>query len=735
MTKKGFYFSLACVGLLGTMANAEITDLNGSADIIGSKSPYTISNFKEKDSRLIVNSKDGKNDALYFQTVNKDFNHNLSISKSNDSSALSQLFFLKDLTLKTMNLNIDVKDFLIDKATLKAETLDIQGNIDNFLNDGTLESSKITLNANGSIKHFNNNGIMKNINITSENGAISGFVNNKIMQNITIEGLEAISDFVNKGEITSSIFNDVNNFVNEKTGTIKDTSLTVAYSFENEGSIIGKEGASLIKITDKQTHVEIINNGIMKIQGNGSHVELGQDSEAFISHWNLDLGKVDATNFNKLGDDINHHIVVKNATKENFKVENDAIKILNPKLGEKYLYDSILINDKKESIKGIVTKNSVSTMLEDGTFQMQKDDQGFTVSVEVAQSSGVAVTQNAIASNIARSSFVSNVVSNAISAVSNSFSSVSGSTRTISLNDSNDYISDVNLAKLDRYAQVSSDVLDRTYAPLTTNNNSHIFAMPYYTHTQADLNNKTKLKGNTYGLIAGMQQNLQDYGILGFFLGTEINKADSKFLDQDDLTFYGGVNYYKSLYTFTNSNDLFFKGMLRGTYTKIDLTQRSSGVEGDTDTNSNSYGAEIGFGVNFYKGNSTLTPEIALSYDRVNSDGFTSPVDKSVAYDDNNINSTMLKVGVSWDKNWSERVSTNLGGGVRFNLKNEFTTSVITNKIRNNGEVALEDMYSYINASLTYNINQSFDITATYNGDFADDTRSHSGYLKLGYWW
>ena len=732
MAKKGFYLSLACVGLLGTMANAEITDESGSATIENSKSPYTISNFKKGDSNLIV---DGKNDALYFQTADKDFNNNLSIASKN-SSALSQLFFFKDLTLKTMNLNIDVKDFLIDKATLKSETLNIQGNIDNFLNDGTLESSKITLNANGSIKHFNNNGIMKNINIASENGAISGFVNNKIMQNITIEGLEAISDFVNKGEITSSIFNDVNNFVNEKTGTIKDTSLVVAYSFENEGSIIGGKGASIVKTAQLVKDVEIINNGIMKIQGNGgSHIELGKGSEAFISHWNLDLGKVDATNFNKLSDDINHHIVVKNATKANFKVENDAIKILNPKLGEKYLYDSILIDEKKAPIKGIVTKNSISTMLEDGTFQMQKDDKGFTISVEVAQSSGVAVTQNAIASNIARSSFVSNVVSNAISAVSNSFSSVSGSTRTISLNDSNDYISDVNLARLDRYAQVSSDVLDRTYAPLTTNNNSHIFAMPYYTHTQADLNNKTKLKGNTYGLIAGMQQNLQDYGILGFFLGTEINKADSKFLDQDDLTFYGGMNYYKSLYTFTNSNDLFFKGMLRGTYTKIDLTQRSSGVEGDTDTNSNSYGAEIGFGVNFYKGNSALTPEIALSYDRVNSDGFTSPVDKSVAYDDNNINSTMLKVGVSWDKNWSERVSTNLGGGVRFNLKNEFTTSVITNKIRNNGEVALEDMYSYINASLTYNINQSFDITATYNGDFADDTRSHSGYLKLGYWW
>ena len=47
----------------------------------------------------------------------------------------------------------------------------------------------------------------------------------------------------------------------------------------------------------------------------------------------------------------------------------------------------------------------------------------------------------------------------------------------------------------------------------------------------------------------------------------------------------------------------------------------------------------------------------------------------------------------------------------------------------------LGDFYYYLNLGVNVALTQNWELGVMYTGDFASDASSHSGFVKLGYWW
>lgn len=348
--------------------------------------------------------------------------------------------------------------------------------------------------------------------------------------------------------------------------------------------------------------------------------------------------------------DFDNRIVIANGGEVGLKFENNAVMI-DPAKSADFELNKVYNIDNLAVIKGLNSQDlsgfaglefehlkttddvfiiEKATLTKDEAMAAGRSEvaDGFKIKVDSSRSTAAASTQNAVNNSVTRSAFIGNVVGTAVNVTLTNFNA----------HDRMNHRAEVDIPKLEKYASfvADSNVLDQTYAK-----DSHTFVMPYYTSTSVDLATGDNLDGDTYGIISGMQKSLgNDFGVLGFFVGVEKADVNAVDLGIDDTTFYAGVNYYKTLGG-TTDYDYFAKGMLRGVLTSSDIASLGESVESD----SNSYGFEVGFGANFYVANHTLTPELAISYDRVNVDGFTM---RGNIYQDNNINLFMGKLGASW---------------------------------------------------------------------------------------
>ena len=345
----------------------------------------------------------------------------------------------------------------------------------------------------------------------------------------------------------------------------------------------------------------------------------------------------------------------------------------------------------------------------------------FQVGVDTARGAGAATVQNAVNSSITRNAFIGNVVNTAV----NSTLATLNNLNRVSYNDA-----EVDFDKLEKYAAVSSDVTDQTYAK-----DSNVYVMPYYRSTSVDLAGGDSLDADTYGIVLGGNKNLGNAGVIGLFLGYESSDGNSNIFDNDDDTFFGGINYYKTLGG-TSTYDYFVKGMLRLANTSTDITQQGQGTR-SADTFS--YGIEANAGMNFYNGIHTITPEVGLSYDRVSVDGFK--FNNGVEFQDEDINLVVGKIGLNWLAQFTESISTNVGFGIRYNFNDDFDAGV--KLVNTNGDYIghfsnktdLGDFYYYLNLGVNYAITSNWELGVMYNGDFSSDASSHAGFVKLGYWW
>ena len=345
----------------------------------------------------------------------------------------------------------------------------------------------------------------------------------------------------------------------------------------------------------------------------------------------------------------------------------------------------------------------------------------FQINVNASKGAGAAVTQGAVNSAITRNAFIGNVVNNAV----NSTLATLNNFNRVSYNDE-----EVDFDKLEKYAAVATDVTDQTYAK-----DNNVYVMPYYRNVSVDLATGDSLDGDTYGIVLGGNKNLGNAGVIGLFLGYENSDTGSRDYSTEDDTFFGGINYYKTLGG-TSTYDYFVKGMLRLAGGSTDITQRGSTVGADTF----SYGIEANVGMNFYNGIHTFTPEVGLSYDRIEVDGFTL---NDITYEDASINLPVAKVGLNWLAQFTETFSTNVGVGVRYNFNDDYNAGLRINDVLNktgsyisaSNNTDLGDFYYYLNLGVNVALTQNWELGVMYTGDFASDASSHSGFVKLGYWW
>ena len=345
----------------------------------------------------------------------------------------------------------------------------------------------------------------------------------------------------------------------------------------------------------------------------------------------------------------------------------------------------------------------------------------FQINVNASKGAGAAVTQGAVNSAITRNAFIGNVVNNAV----NSTLATLNNFNRVSYNDE-----EVDFDKLEKYAAVATDVTDQTYAK-----DNNVYVMPYYRNVSVDLATGDSLDGDTYGIVLGGNKNLGNAGVIGLFLGYENSDTGSRDYSTEDDTFFGGINYYKTLGG-TSTYDYFVKGMLRLAGGSTDITQRGSTVGADTF----SYGIEANVGMNFYNGIHTFTPEVGLSYDRIEVDGFTL---NDITYEDAGINLPVAKVGLNWLAQFTETFSTNVGVGVRYNFNDDYNAGLRINDVLNktgsyisaSNNTDLGDFYYYLNLGVNVALTQNWELGVMYTGDFASDASSHSGFVKLGYWW
>lgn len=363
--------------------------------------------------------------------------------------------------------------------------------------------------------------------------------------------------------------------------------------------------------------------------------------------------------------------------------------------------------------------------------------EGFVYGLNPSAGRGAETAQITLAAAQRRSSFINSVLSNAIN-------QSQAATRRFVNAELNRYAlvedADFSLSNLDHYAapRTTNRALNTTPAQrqVAQNINSHVFVMPYYTKDEVKFDAGGKSKGDIYGIILGYQRNLGGAnGTAGVFAGYENaknkNSAHNGWQDetQKDDTFFVGANYYTNVYE-SNLANVFAKGLV-----KIATTKSKFDTANDS-ANHLSWGLEAGVGANIYLNTiHTITPEAALSFDSTRIGGFDDR-DLGVSYEKTNLNLLVARLGVSWTANWIEKLSTDLGAGIKYNTKKNVSVDASANGSRSySSEIKLPQTYTYVTASVAYKIAPNTELSLTYNGDFSNKSNTHSGYLRVGYWW
>ena len=350
---------------------------------------------------------------------------------------------------------------------------------------------------------------------------------------------------------------------------------------------------------------------------------------------------------------------------------------------------------------------------------------GFSIGVDVANGAGALLAQGLTNVSTRRSLFIDSITSTVIQATIDQTSR----TQQVSYNDS-----DVNFENLAKYAHISTDAYSAT-----SNRDTYFYAIPYYTADSTDLQGGfEKLKGNTYGLVAGAQKNLYDAGIVGIFFGFESGSYDTSArftsYNQDDLTFYGGLNYYKVLGG-TENREYYVKAMAKAALISSDISRSTTAGSGtgDASVDSANFGAGVDLGINFYLTDAhVISPEIGISYDRLNTDSF---VIGNQYYEESDANLLQGKIGFNWLVQWSPVFSTNFGAGIKNNFTGDIDTSVRIDNSHISQTVDLPSTYQYVQGGLSYMITNNIEVSLNYNGNYSSNTSSHSGLLRLGMWW
>uniref|UniRef100_UPI00112F94A2 autotransporter outer membrane beta-barrel domain-containing protein n=1 Tax=Campylobacter vicugnae TaxID=1660076 RepID=UPI00112F94A2 len=578
--------------------------------------------------------------------------------------------------------------------------------IENFTNAGDIDG-KISIYNNGTIGTLDNSGnISGDIYNTSPN-TLRVLKNSGSMDDIYntatgVMGTDTEESAINNANGAKSI-KSINN-----AGTIK----AKMYAIKNDsGSIndIVNEGKIIFK---DQNGVQIYNDGTATAAISKWNIKLNQDAKDY-----NDLTKIDTTNGNEKI--VDERIFVGGSNLKDIKFGKEAIVLtLGPDggLGE---YDLGALVVKQNGGTDWVSAAAEVTGVSEGDYTEQLgitcanlrfDDTGLLV----AKCSNNRIDISADLDKSIAADLPSVWVNNYI---------MSSTIR-------NSIISDIMMSSIGLLQGDDSGRSDQE----EKKEGWHIFAIPYANYSWQSVYGG-KAHTYTYGIMSGWAKNLNEYGVIGGFVGYENSDTDMPRRNEiDSNTRYIGGSYYnefpinsiahpyvKAVASYTNSNP--------NIYTKTD----------SADTYLNTVSAGVAAGLNIYLGKDVIIPEVGIDYNYFKMGSYTLGSER---YGRSSLKLPIVNGSLGWQRDHGNNFYTMLKGGVKHLLEDTHETPIkygikyndkYSEKYSGDVKSDMPTTIGTISAGLGYNFNSNTNLTLNYQGGFAKDTRSHTGTAKIEY--
>ena len=577
--------------------------------------------------------------------------------------------------------------------------------IENFTNAGDIDG-KISIYNNGTIGTLDNSGnISGDIYNTSPN-TLRVLKNSGSMGNIynTATGVMGTDNEDNALENKNNI-KSINN-----AGTIK----AKMYAIKNEsGSIndIVNEGKIIFK---EKNGAQIYNNGTATAAISKWNINLNQDAKDY-----NDLTKIDTTNGNEKI--VDERIFVGGNKLDGIKFGKEAIVLtLGPDggLGE-YDLGALVVKQNGGGADWVSAATEVMGVSDDGQYTEQLgitcanlrfDDTGLLV----AKCSNNRIDISADLDKTIAADLPSVWVNNYI---------MSSTIR-------NSIISDIMMSSIGLLQGDDSGRSDQE----EKKEGWHIFAIPYANYSWQSVYGG-KAHTYTYGIMSGWAKNLNEYGVIGGFVGYENSDTDMPRRNEiDSNTRYIGGSYYnefpinsiahpyvKAVASYTNSNP--------NIYTKTD----------SADTYLNTVSAGVAAGLNIYLGKDVIIPEVGIDYNYFKMGSYTLGSER---YGRSSLKLPIVNGSLGWQRDYGNNFYTMLKGGVKHLLEDTHETPIkygikyndkYSEKYSGDVKSDMPTTIGTISAGLGYNFNSNTNLTLNYQGGFAKDTRSHTGTAKIEY--
>ncbi|WP_410708813.1 hypothetical protein [Campylobacter lari] len=553
------------------------------------------------------------------------------------------------------------------------------GKVDNIVNDG-----------NGQI----NGGI--NIGEGSSVGGITNSGNGNIGGDIKNDG--DLGTINNSGSISGSIENN-NGDLNIKNDGDLGGSITVGSggntSISNGSN--GNIGGGIIN--NGNGNIDIDNKGTVQPGKDGNHIVNNGNGNINVGDWltkpNED-GSFDGVI--NVGGNGSGSINIDNITVDTSDPNYDATKPINP--------NDIVNNNGNGGNIGVGNINSNNDLL---NLVYDPISKTYKSLADVSAGVGSVMAQTLVNTYIMRSFFIDTVMDDAS-----------------------------RMAY--KHARVHDHKKNKDLVRFSTDEHYHGFVLPYFSSNSIKLLGTSDYsKGHTKGIVAGFHT-LRDIGMLGAYLGTEEANMDTKdYFSLKMQTVYAGLKY-SNLLLEDEMKEAFVKAHTKVSYTKNDvqkfIDKGKKEANGNTDTYG--YGASIGTGMNFYLDgiNNVITPEVSLNYEGGFTKAFSMHGEGALnheRYYKSELNLFSSTASIKWFNQWHPQISTSFEAGARVNFNPEVDSRVNFSNLKASETLDLPRTYQYASASLIFSLAKDLDMSFNYNGTFANNAHSHTGYLQFDF--
>ncbi|WP_458395951.1 autotransporter domain-containing protein [Campylobacter sp.] len=666
-----------------------ITNLTNETDLSGTTAIKNSSTIDNIINHLTISGTDKAIDHTAGTIATLDNKANATISSDNQAIAIAN-----GATITDLNNEAGAKISGVNQTIAIATG----ATIENFTNAGDIEGA-ISIYNDGTIGTLDNSGnISGDIYNTSPN-TLKVLKNSGSMDDIYntatgVMGTDTEESAINNANGAKSI-KSINN-----AGTIK----AKTYAIKNEaGSIndIVNEGKIIFK---DQTGAQIYNNGTATAAISKWNIKLNQSAKDY-----NDLTKIDTTNGNE--NIVDERIFVGGGNLQGIKFGKEAIVLsLGPDggLGE-YNLEALVV--KNSGTDWVSATTEVMGVSDDGLYAEQ---QGITCANLRFDDTGLLVAEcsnNRI-----------DISADLDKSIAADLPSVWVNNYIMSSTIRNSIISDIMMSSIGLLQGDDSGISDQE----EKKEGWHIFAIPYANYSWQSVYGG-KAHTYTYGIMSGWAKNLNEYGVIGGFVGYENSDTDMPRRNEiNSNTRYIGGSYYnefpinsiahpyvKAVASYTNSNP--------NIYTKTD----------SADTYLNTVSAGVAAGLNIYLGKDVIIPEVGIDYNYFKMGSYTLGNER---YGRSSLKLPIVNGSLGWQRDHGNNFYTMLKGGVKHLLEDTHETPIkYDGKYLGDVKSDMPTTIGTVQAGLGYNFNSNTNLTLNYQGGFAKDTRSHTGTAKIEY--